>query len=220
MEKESSLVFQVYQKLLNNYGRQDWWPADDDFEIMLGAILTQNTNWKNVEKAIQNLKQAGCCNATCLAEMEVDQIGQLIRSSGYYNQKASRLKTLANWYLERGRFAGLSQLNADTIRRQLLELKGIGEETADDICLYAFEHPYFVIDTYTRRIFSRLALLAQAESYQTWQQFFHQRLDADAGLYQQYHALIVQHAKYHCLKQPSCPGCPLLLSCEYGQALS
>jgi endonuclease III related protein len=210
---------QVYLTLHDYYGHQDWWPAEDEFEIIIGAILTQNTSWNNVEKAIGNLKKQGCCNAPALVELEQDQLAQLIRSSGYFNQKAGRLKIVASWYLEQGGLSGLGRLKQQELRQQLLALKGVGEETADDICLYAFNHPLFVIDTYTRRIFSRLSLLKAEHSYSQLQHLFHQHLPADAAHYQQYHALIVEHAKQHCRKKPVCTLCPIEVSCEYDQAL-
>jgi endonuclease III related protein len=210
---------QVYLRLHEHYGHQHWWPAEDEFEIIIGAILTQNTSWSNVEKAIDNLKQQGFCNPHALAELEADRLAQLIRSSGYFNQKARRLKTIAGWYLEQGGLSGLRQLSQSELRQQLLSLNGVGDETADDICLYAFNHPLFVIDAYTRRLFSRLSLLNSEHSYSSLQQLFHQHLSADAACYQQYHALIVAHAKQHCRKKPVCALCPLEVSCEYGQSL-
>jgi endonuclease III related protein len=217
---EGNNAFQlIYLRLHEYYGHQDWWPAEDEFEIIIGAILTQNTNWSNVEKAIDNLKQQDYCSANAVVELDLHQLGQLIRSSGYFNQKALRLKVIASWYLEQGGVSGLSLLKAAELRQQLLSLKGVGEETADDICLYAFNHPLFVIDTYTRRIFSRLSLLKAEQRYTRLQQLFHLHLPADAAHYQQYHALIVAHAKQHCRKKPVCADCPLQVSCEYGQAL-
>jgi endonuclease III related protein len=218
MDAGNNAFQRVYLRLQNYYGHQDWWPAEDEFEIIIGAILTQNTSWSNVEKAIDNLKQQGLCSAQSLVELELDQLAQLIRSSGYFNQKALRLKTIAAWYLERGGLNGLNQLNQIELRQQLLNLKGVGNETADDICLYAFNHPLFVIDSYTRRIFSRLSLLNSEHGYSKLQQLFHQYLPTDAAHYQQYHALIVAHAKQHCRKKPLCIQCPLQVSCEYGQA--
>ncbi len=209
---------QVYLRLHEYYGHQDWWPAEDEFEIIIGAILTQNTSWTNVEKAIDNLKQQGFCNAPALVELELEQLAQLIRSSGYFNQKALRLKIIAAWYLQQGGLSGLRQFDQSELRQQLLSLKGVGAETADDICLYAFNHPLFVIDSYTRRIFSRLSLLSSEHSYSKLQQIFHQHLPADAAHYQQFHALIVAHAKQHCRKKPVCALCPLEVSCEYGQS--
>jgi endonuclease III related protein len=219
MDAGNNAFQRVFLWLQDYYGYQDWWPAEDEFEIIIGAILTQNTNWSNVEKAIDNLKQQELCNAQAIVELETDQLAQLIRSSGYFNQKALRLKNIASWYLEQGAVNGLSQFSQSELRQQLLNLKGVGDETADDICLYAFNHPLFIIDTYTRRIFSRLSLLEYEHSYNRLQQLFHQHLPADAAHYQQFHALIVSHAKQHCRKKPVCADCPLEVSCEYDKAL-
>jgi endonuclease-3 related protein len=215
--EESNLITKVYEALLKYYGAQAWWPAEDGFEIMVGAILTQNTAWTNVEKAISALKRQGLCNAQGLSEIELEQLAPLIRSSGYYNQKAKRLQLFARWFLQRGGFTGLSQLDQEELRSNLLALHGIGDETADDIVLYAFHHPSFVIDSYTRRLFSRLGLALEKEKYPVLQQMFHQSLMPDVKLYQQYHALIVSHAKRHCRKKPDCLNCPLGGICEYGE---
>lgn len=215
MGAENKTLSGVYETLLKYYGAQAWWPADDDFEILIGAILTQNTAWSNVEKALNNLKLQNACNAQSLAQMAQDDLAQLIRSSGYYNQKAARLQLFSRWFLREGGFEVLSNFDTEELRSVLLELKGIGEETADDMVLYAFHKPSFVIDRYTRRIFSRLGLLAQKEHYSSLQQQFHQNLKTDVKLYQQYHALIVSHAKRHCMKKPDCPGCPLRQICQY-----
>lgn len=218
MVERNNAFQQVYRKLQNYYGHQHWWPADDEFEVITGAILTQNTSWSNVEKAIANLKQQGLCSAAAMLEVDTDVLAQLIRSSGYFNQKALRLKTIATWFVQQGSVSGITRLNQTELRQQLLNLKGVGDETADDICLYAFNHPLFVIDSYTRRIFSRLALLKAEHGYHALQQLFHTHLAADTMVYQQYHALIVAHAKQHCRKQPSCVDCPLQDSCKYGQS--
>jgi len=205
----------IYETLLDYYGHQAWWPAQDEFEVMVGAILTQNTAWTNVEKAIANLKQHGLCNAESLAGIEQEALALLIRSSGYFNQKAERLRLFAAWYLDRGGWQNLSALAMDELRSRLLALKGIGEETADDMVLYAFAKPTFVIDTYTRRLFSRLELLPEKAGYGDLQQQFHDCLPADVDLFKQYHALIVTHAKRHCMKQPDCSSCPLRSNCAF-----
>ena len=215
MGAESSAFYQTYQRLLDYYGSQPWWPAEHVFEIMVGAILTQNTAWTNVEKAIANLKQHSLCEAQPLAVSEQDHLAQIIRPSGYFNQKAQRLIRFARWYLEQGGYPSLQALTPEQLRQALLAINGIGEETADDMVLYAFAMPYFVIDSYTRRIFSRLALVAGTEKYTALQARFHSELEADVELYQQYHALIVTHAKQHCMKTPECMGCPLTERCEF-----
>lgn len=205
----------VYHRLHDHYGPQAWWPAENPFEVMVGAILTQNTAWTNVEKAIDNLKQQGQCNAQALVAMDVDTLAQLIRPSGYFNQKAKRLKGLAEWFQQAGGMRPLSQLGMDELRAILLSLHGIGDETADDIVLYAFERPSFVIDAYTRRLFSRLGIFDGNESYSVLRDRFQDNLGREVQLYQQYHALIVMHAKQHCKKKPDCFQCPLAQQCGY-----
>ena len=215
MDGESNAFYQIYQRLLDYYGSQPWWPAEDVFEIMVGAILTQNTAWTNVEKAITNLKLHSLCDAQTLADSEHGHLAQIIRPSGYFNQKAQRLIGFSRWYLEQGGYPSLQALAPEQLRQALLAINGIGDETADDIVLYAFAMPYFVIDSYTRRTFSRLALVTGTEKYAALQARFHGELEADVGLYQQYHALIVTHAKQHCMKTPECMGCPLTELCEF-----
>jgi endonuclease-3 related protein len=210
-----NLITQTYDLLLKYYGEQSWWPADDHFEIMIGAILTQNTAWTNVEKAIINLKQAGVCNSQAIAELDQQQLAELIRPSGYFNQKAARLIDFAIWYRQQGGYDCLNTFSDTHLRESLLRLKGIGDETADDIVLYAFNRSFFVIDTYTRRLFSRLGFCIGTEKYTQLQHMVQQELSADVAQYQQYHALIVAHAKRHCRKKPDCKDCPLALHCYY-----
>ncbi len=215
MDGKNNPLQTTYHKLLDYYGEQAWWPADDSFEILVGAILTQNTAWSNVEKAIANLKRHGLCDSHALAEIDVEALAPVIRPSGYFNQKAERLVRFSRWYLEQGGYLTLRGMQLEQLRRLLLAVNGIGDETADDMLLYAFAKPSFVIDAYTRRLVSRLGLLAEKLSYARLQLEFHQALDDDVEVYQQYHALIVFHAKQHCRKQPLCPGCPLLADCQY-----
>lgn len=215
MDANDNPLQDSYRKLLNHYGEQAWWPADDSFEILIGAILTQNTAWSNVEKAIANLKQHGLCDSQALAEIDPQALAPIIRPSGYFNQKAERLVRFSRWYLEQGGFLALRRMPMDKLRRLLLTVNGIGDETADDMLLYAFAKPSFVIDAYTRRLLSRLGLVKENLGYARLQLEFHRELDEDVELYQQYHALIVSHAKQHCRKQPLCPGCPLRSDCQY-----
>lgn len=210
-----------FQRLQKFYGRQHWWPADDEFEVLVGALLTQNTAWRNVEKAIDEMKRQHLCDPVALAEAEVENLAQVIRSSGYYQQKARRLTSLARWYLEQGQLQALQKLNTSCLRKKLLELPGIGDETADAMLLYAFMRPSFVIDNYTRRLLTRLGEGEGVESYSILQRWFMKQLPEDLELYQQYHALIVEHCKLHCRKLPACSGCPLNPVCDYahGQAV-
>ena len=201
--------------LLRYYGEQGWWPAEDHFEIMVGAILTQNTAWTNVEKAISNLKQHNLCSSQDLAQIDQQQLSLLIRPAGYFNQKAARVKSFARWYRQQGGYDRVNAFPDLQLRELLLSLKGIGDETADDMMLYAFDRPSFVIDSYTRRLFSRLGFCSGTEKYHQLQSMFQHKLPPDVAQYKQYHALIVAHAKRHCRKKPVCKDCPLALHCRY-----
>ncbi|MDQ6972800.1 MAG: endonuclease III domain-containing protein [Mariprofundaceae bacterium] len=203
----------IYRLLRDAYGPQHWWPADSPFEVMLGAILTQNTNWRNVELAIANLKTAEALHARVIMTLDESHLQQLIRPSGFFRQKAERLRLFCAFYLEHGGEQGIRTLPEP--RSTLLALKGIGPETADSILLYALELPAFVVDAYTRRIFSRLGLLSTDVSYDETQGWFSSRLPADTQLFNEYHALIVQHAKQHCRVKPACGHCPLSHICPY-----
>lgn len=215
MVQKSNAITTIYHLLLKYYGSQSWWPADDHFEVMLGAILTQNTAWTNVEKAIDNLKQHDLCDSEALVKIDQQQLASLVRPAGYFNQKAERIKSFAMWYRQQGGYDSLNEIPQSQLRDLLLSLKGIGDETADDILLYAFHRPSFVIDSYIRRIFSRLDLCTGTEKYTQLQLKIQQQVPLDVDLYQQYHALIVAHAKRHCHKKPLCQGCPLALQCHY-----
>jgi len=206
----------IHDRLLRAYDHQRWWPADTSFEVMVGAILTQNTSWKNVELAIAKLRVAGMLDAESIAACDEARLGELIRSSGFFNQKAVRLKSFSRFYLNHGRETGLAAM--DHPRRALLSLPGIGPETADSMLLYALNIPVFVVDAYTKRIFSRLGLLTADASYAESQQLFHDHLTVEASLFNEYHALIVAHAKRHCRVKPQCVDCPLLDLCPTGQS--
>ena len=179
---------------------------------MVGAILTQNTAWKNVEKTIQNLKQAQCLSANKLIGLADTELSRLLRPSGYFNLKAKRLKNFVRAYRRRGKYAGLQAMETDQLRRVLLEVNGIGQETADDILLYSFDRPVFVVDAYTRRLFSHLDLIGGNESYETLRLAVQQALaTTDAGLYNEYHALIVRHAKEKCTLGADCRHCRIVV---------
>jgi len=204
------------------YGPQHWWPGDSPFEIIMGAILTQNTNWTNVEKAISNLKEAGLLNPRGLNHIDKDQLAELIRPSGYFNIKAKRLKAFMAFLFRhfKGDLDAMFSLNLTEIRKALLEVKGIGPETADSILLYAGNYPAFVVDAYTKRIFSRLAILHEEHTYHQIQDYFMAHLEEDVQLYNEYHALIVRHGKEHCKTKPLCKECPLLdIPCPMGQGM-
>ncbi len=212
----------VFENLLEAYGPQGWWPADSEFEVMVGAILTQNTAWTNVEKAIHRLRQAELLSAKAIIEAEITQLANCLRPSGYFNVKAKRLRAYCQWFLDSGGLKGLLGQDTNTLRKDLLSVHGIGPETADDILLYALHRPVFVIDTYTRRVFTRLGLLQGESNYETLRLHVEKQLRGSppatnnvCGLYQEYHALIVWHCKQHCRVKPDCQACPLIHDCHY-----
>ena len=203
----------IFDILLAHYGSQHWWPAETPFEVMIGAVLVQNTAWQNACKAIDNLKNAGLVSALAIRDTSNDRLARLIVSSGYFNIKTQRLKALCEWLLEQGDIAVLKDQSLSDLRKDLLAIHGIGNETADDILLYALEKPIFVIDAYTRRLFSRLGLVEHDASYKELQSSFQQALDSDVNLFNEYHALIVKHGKNICQKKPVCMKCCLQQHC-------
>jgi endonuclease III related protein len=205
MKQQQLMV--VYQRLIGAYGDQSWWPADSSFEVMVGAVLTQNTAWTNVEKAISNLKHADSLTLEGLLALSDEALAQLIRPSGYFNIKTKRLKNLCLWMAENGGESKLAAVDTGTLRSSLLQVNGVGPETADDILLYAFARPVFVIDTYTRRLFSKLCLIQGSEPYEDLRQIFEAELEADVSLFNQYHALIVRHAREKCQQRADCRHC-------------
>jgi endonuclease-3 related protein len=210
MEIEKRLNI-IYDNLNNHFGDLKWWPGDSPFEIIVGAILTQNTNWGNVEKAIQNLKSRGLLSIGELLEMEEFQIAELIKPAGYYNIKAKRLKHFLHFLSLEYRNSLGSMFSEEMwyLRDRLLGINGIGEETADSILLYAGERPIFVVDAYTRRILERHSLITEGFRYKDIQGLFMNNLSASVPFYNQYHALIVNAGKYFCRKSPLCKDCPL-----------
>ena len=201
----------IYNRLFSAFGAQHWWPAESRFEMIVGAILTQNTAWKNVEKAIASLKSNAVLTPLALRDIRQSELALLIRSSGFFNMKALRLKAFIGFLFDEydGSLDKMFSESADRLREKLLAIKGLGPETVDSILLYAGHHPYFVVDAYTRRIFSRHHLIDPKSAYQTIQHFFMERLPADVKLYNEYHALIVKLAKQFCKKEPECLSCPL-----------
>lgn len=202
----------VYELLLDRFGYQSWWPGETPFEIVVGAVLTQNTNWQNVTKAIDNLKNMNWLSYDALSTAPVEELAEAIRPSGYYNLKARRLKNLLDM-IGREYEEDLSFLLSDetgSARQNLLSVKGVGPETADSILLYAGNHPVFVIDAYTHRVFSRHNLIPEECDYHQMQEEFMDRLPHDHQLFNEYHALIVMVAKEYCKKKnPLCELCPL-----------
>lgn len=200
-------IRQIYYKLYKEFGPQHWWPVTSDntrFEIIIGAILTQNTAWKNVERAIFNLNKNKLIDVNKIIKINKNELAQLIKPAGYYNQKAERLKIVAEFIKN----------HKNPTREELLAVKGIGPETADSILLYAFDKPYFVIDAYTKRIFSRLGLCKENATYTELQELFHKNLKRDAKLFNEYHALLVELGKNCCKKKPECMKCPIKKFCK------
>lgn len=211
---------EVYELLYRAHGPQSWWPAKTPFEVMVGAVLTQNTAWTNVEKAIANLHAAEVMEAERLLAVPVAQLAEWLRPAGYFNVKAQRLRNFCAWYVAAGGYAGLRRQETGRLREELLSVKGIGPETADDILLYAFHRPVFVIDAYTRRVFSRLGLVSGGETYEQLRARVEQALTptepdqkARVTLFNEYHALIVRHGKEVCRTQPRCIQCGLRAHC-------
>lgn len=210
-QKINRALLDVYTKLYAQYGPQYWWPAEDPFEIIIGAILTQSTAWSNVEKAITNLKNAGTMSARALREIPEDNLAELIYPSGYYNAKARKIKAFAQWLGQQydDNLDQLFKCNITELRKKLLGIYGIGEETADSIILYAAGKPVFVIDAYTRRIINSIGITSPNNSYGVYQSLFMDNLPSDSTLFNEYHALIVRHGKETCKKNPSCESCCL-----------
>lgn len=211
---------QIFEVMHNCYGPQHWWPGDTPFEIMLGAVLTQNTSWSNVEKAITVLKTNGVLNPQAIVNTLHKHLAKWLTPVGYFNLKATRLHAYCNWYIESGEFTQLNKLDTIELRKALLSVKGVGPETADDILLYAFSRPVFVIDAYTRRLFSRLGYIDGDEAYETLRSHFEKSLNKQVNkveLFNEYHALIVHHAKYFCKSSPLCSKCCLRKSCAFKQ---
>ena len=207
-------VRRIYDTLYVAYGPQHWWPAETPFEVMVGAILTQNTAWHNVVKGVENLKALGALTPETILAASDDILSQRLRPTGYFNLKAKRLKAYCAWYMEAGQHDALKSLTTTALREALLKVPGIGPETADDILLYAFDRPVFVFDTYTRRLFSRLGCITGEEPYETLRAWLEGELPAEAGLLGEYHALIVRHAKEACQKRPRCEKCLFCLRCD------
>jgi len=217
-EPDRARLLPVFHSLLAAYGPQRWWPAETPFEVMVGAILTQNTAWTNVERAIVRLKGHVPLDAGAIVGLATEGLAELLRPAGYFNVKARRLQRFCAAYLAAGGIEGLSAMETESLRGWLLAVHGVGPETADDILLYAFERPVFVVDAYTRRIFARLGFLRGDEGYEAVRRTFEAALDPDPALFNEYHALIVVHGKGVCRTRPSCDICCLRGSCPYPDA--
>jgi endonuclease-3 related protein len=205
------LLMKIYNKLYRVYGPRHWWPGETPFEVMVGAILTQNTSWKNVERAIQNLKAKKALNVRGIHQLKKKQLASLIKSSGYFRIKADRLKAFVTFLFENygGNLRKMGDERVETLREKLLHVKGIGPETADSILLYGLKMPIFVIDAYTKRILSRHGIIAEKTPYDEVQRLFMDHLSSDERLFNEYHALLVHLGKTLCKKTPRCDICPL-----------
>ena len=201
----------VYHRLYNAYGPRHWWPGETSFEIMVGAILTQNTSWRNVERAIQRLKEKGMLNPEGIYCLKKSQLAPLIRSSGYYRIKADRLRAFVDFLFEEygGDLKRMMRGRLAELRGKLLRVKGIGPETADSILLYGLKKPIFVVDAYTKRILSRHGIISEKASYEEIQKLFMDHLPPDEKLFNEYHALFVHLGKNVCKKNSRCEICPL-----------
>lgn len=214
-------LYDIFNRLAAHFGPLHWWPALTPFEVVVGAILTQNTAWRNVEYAVANLKEAGALNPAALAGLDRSELEALIRPAGFFRQKAERLQLFVGHLFDRhgGDLAALLAGPLEAVRAELLACKGVGPETADSILLYAGGRPSFVVDAYTRRLFTRLGLLNGKEGYEAIRSLFMDHLPPETDLFNEYHALIVEECKTFCRKRsPLCPACPLLAGCPYGQA--
>lgn len=208
-----NVLKKTYNKLFKAFGPQHWWPGDTPFEVIVGAILTQNTAWTNVEKAIHNLKKAKLLTPGKLHDLSQDEIAKYIRPAGYFNIKAKRLKHFLNYLFDNygGNLKKMFKKRSDALRRELLSVNGIGSETADSILLYAGNHPVFVVDAYTKRIFSRHQVVTADADYHDIQELFMKNLPHDVKMFNEYHALIVKAGKDFCrTRKPLCSRCPLM----------
>ncbi len=207
-----SVLIEIYHILYNAFGPQNWWPGETPFEIAVGAILTQNTNWNNVEKAISNLKKNRNLSAKAIYKLSEKKLAELIRPVGYYNIKTKRLKSFINFLMNdyHGDIRKMKKEDTFLLRQKLLNINGIGPETADSILLYGLDKPIFVIDAYTKRILSRHGIMDKDKSYDEFQKLFHNAIEKDVQIFNEYHALLVKVGKTYCrLKNPLCNECPL-----------
>jgi endonuclease-3 related protein len=207
----SHTLTEIYERLFAAFGPQHWWPGETPFEVMVGAVLVQNTAWKNVERAIENLRDADLLEPHTLADVPEAELAELIRPAGYFRLKTRRLKNLLDFLVDQygGSLDDMFAFGLPQVREQLLAVNGIGPETADSILLYAGQLPTFVVDTYTARVLKRHAWIEPEADYHAVQEYFETQLDEDVQLYNEYHALLVRVGHLHCRKTPKCDDCPL-----------
>ncbi|GAB6189842.1 endonuclease III domain-containing protein [Marinitoga arctica] len=208
-------LIEIYYQLKKIYIiPEGWWPGNTKFEIMIGALLTQNTNWNNVEKSLNNIKKNNLMNPKDLYNIHINKLEELIKPSGFYTIKAKYLKNLLKWFEKYDfLFDIIKKKNKNELRNELLKIKGIGKETADSILLYAFDKMSFVIDAYTKRMFSRIGLNIK-NTYDEYQKFFEKNIPQDLIIYKNFHGLIVEHSKSICKKKPFCENCKLKSLCN------
>jgi endonuclease-3 related protein len=212
MKRIAGKLKKIYDLLDKHFGDLAWWPADTDFEVMVGAMLTQNTAWSNVEKAIEGLKSSGLLTPAKMSGVDLRRLASVIRPAGYFRVKARRLKEMCRFLIAEcgGRIKTLRKRDAASLRKMLLSLNGIGPETADSILIFALEKPVFVVDAYTRRIFSRHGLAEEDASYEELQALVRKNFPVEVKKLNQFHALIVEASKRYCRKRnPLCEECPL-----------
>jgi endonuclease-3 related protein len=211
-------LLDLFHRLRGAYGPQDWWPADGPLEVVVGAILTQRTAWRNVERAMEGLRECDLLSVEAIGGAPVERVADSIRPAGFYNVKAKKLKTFVACLIERhnGDLSRLFSLATDDLREELLGLFGIGEETADAILVYAAGRTGFVIDAYARRLLARLGWIDGGERYRDLRDLFLSALPSDVDLLGEFHALIVRHGKTHCRSSPICDGCPIRSACAAG----
>lgn len=205
------LLMRYYHALLDRFGPRDWWPAKTPFEVCVGAVLTQNTAWKNVVKAIDNLKSALLLDPIALAATSLEDLAEIIRPAGYYNVKAKRLRNFVDHLVEKydGELDRLFSLPVEALRMELLSINGVGKETADSIILYAADKSIFVVDAYTKRVLHRHGLISENADYDTVQDLFHRHLPRDKDLFNDFHAQFVAVGHHYCRRTPRCAECPL-----------
>jgi endonuclease III related protein len=201
----------MYELMLKRFGPQHWWPGQTEYEMMVGAILTQNTAWTNVAKAIANLRREDALSPQVIHGMDVEKLAELIRPAGYYNVKARRLKNFSEWLMDRcqGDLKRLDKVDTEVLREELLGVSGIGRETADSILLYAMNRTTFVVDAYTARVFFRHFIIDADADYELIKEICQQNLPADRQMFNEYHALLVRTGKDFCKTKALCKGCPL-----------
>jgi len=212
-------LMSIYNRLLNEQGHQGWWPADGAFEVAVGAVLTQNTSWRGASKAVQNLISAGKLDPHKIHRMRPETLARLLVPAGYFNLKARRLKSLVKFLLDRsdGDPSVLIREDLQVIRDDMLDVWGVGPETVDSILLYACGHCVFVVDAYTRRIFSRLGMFEENASYEEMRSFFEKHLEKDVELFKDYHAQIVRLGHEKCRPKPLCSECCLRGICPHAE---